>query len=109
MVLPPGENEFPTGISDRGMLGFGVPRPELIQDLVFLRAQRRDPQTYLEKLTIRKYSRITDITLSHLSTNAPNLAFIDITGCVKITQRGIDNFKMMKPNCHIIAEDRNMF
>lgn len=109
MALPAGFNEYPTGISDRGFLGFGVPRPELIRDLVFLRAQRRDPQTYLERLTIRKYPRVTNTTLSHLSTNAPNLVYIDITGCEQITDEGIEEFKMMKPNCRVVAEDRNMF
>lgn len=94
----------PLAISDRGILAFGVPRQNLIGNLVFLGQQGQpDPNTYLEKLILRNFENITDTTLSHLETNAPKLVLLDIRGCTRISRDAIDRFKVIRSTCQLLS------
>lgn len=86
------------------MLAFGVPRSNLVGNLVFLGNQQPDPNTYLERIILRNFRNITDTTLSHLETNAPRLVFLDIRGCSQITREAVERFKLTRGNvCHLLS------
>lgn len=89
-------------ISDRGLLGFGVPRDQLLNNMVFIRMQQRDPNIYIEKLVARNFKGVTDVTLRHLEYCAPRLTYLDITG-TSIKKEAIESFKIIKPECKIIS------
>ncbi|KAG5670023.1 hypothetical protein PVAND_000310 [Polypedilum vanderplanki] len=97
------EYRAPLTISDRGMLAFGVPRANLAGNLIFLGNQPNDPNTYLERIVLRNFRNITDVTLSHLQTNAPKLAFLDIRGCSQITREAVESFKITRGSCQLIS------
>jgi hypothetical protein len=91
-------------ISDRAMLSFGVPRQNLIENVVFLGQQAQpDPNTYLEKIILRNFENITDTTLSHLETNAPKLILLDIRGCTRVSRDAIDRFKVIRSSCQLLS------
>lgn len=83
------------------MLGFGVPRPNVMGNLVFFGNQPADPNTYLERIILRNFANITDTTLAHLETNAPRLTFLDITGCPQVTRECVERFKMARSGCEV--------
>lgn len=94
-------------VSDRGMLGFGVPRPSIMGNLVFFGNQPADPNTYLERIILRNFRNITDTTLSHFETNAPRLVFLDIRGCPQISREAVDRFKFARTECELISNYDN--
>ncbi|XP_055676852.1 uncharacterized protein LOC129786074 [Lutzomyia longipalpis] len=90
-------------ITDRGICGFGLSRNPVLEGVVWIRAEWRNPNTYIERLVIRFYKFVTDATLRHLATCSPRLKYLDITG-TGITPQGIDEFKFLKPECTVVAE-----
>lgn len=91
-------------ISDRGMCSFGTPRENVNEGIIWIRAEAlaRPADTYLERLTVRHYASVTDVTLRHLSYCAPNLQYLDVTG-TSVTEDGIRKFLDIKPNCTVIS------
>ncbi|GAB0088388.1 uncharacterized protein DMENIID0001_027930 [Sergentomyia squamirostris] len=98
-------NESPTvtTITDRGICGFGLPRNPVLEGVVWIRAEWRNPNTYIERLIIRFYKHVTNATLRHLAMCSPRLKYLDVTG-TGITREGIDEFRIVKPECTVIAE-----
>lgn len=92
-------------ISDRGMCSFGMPRNNVQEGIVWIRAELRPADTPLERITVRNYRAITDVTLRHLASCAPNLQYLDVTG-TSVTAAGIGQFIAAKPQCQVIwSED----
>lgn len=88
-------------ISDRGLCSFGMPRNNVQEGIVWIRAEQRPADTLLERITVRNYRAITDVTLRHLASCAPNLRYLDVTG-TSVTASGISQFSAAKPNCEVI-------
>jgi hypothetical protein len=63
-------------ISDRGICSFGMSRNNIQQGVIWIRAEHRQPDTNLERLVVRFYKLVTDVSLRHLSTCAPKLKFV---------------------------------
>lgn len=93
-------------ISDRGLCSFGIPRRIVQEDIVWIRAEVRPPDTLLERITVRNYRSVTDVTLRHLTFCAPNLQYLDVTG-TSVTREGIDTFLASKPQCHVVSNLTN--
>lgn len=90
-------------ITDRGMCSFGMPRRNVQEGIIWIRAELRPPDTLLERITVRNYLDVTDVTLRHLALCAPNLRYLDVTG-TSVTLKGIKTFLFEKPDCQIISE-----
>lgn len=90
-------------ITDRGMCSFGMPRRNVQEGIIWICAERRAPDTLLERITVRNYLDVTDVTLRHLALCAPNLRYLDVTG-TSVTLKGIHQFLKEKPECQIISE-----
>lgn len=88
-------------ISDRGLCSFGMPRNNVQEGIVWIRAEMRPADTPLERITVRNYRAITDVTLRHLASCAPNLQYLDVTG-TSVTASGIRQFMDGKPNCEVV-------
>lgn len=102
------EQRVSASISDRGMLSFGVPRSNLMGNLIYLRNQEPDRNTHLEKIVLRNFRNITDITLSHLETNAPKLVYLDVRGCSQITRDAAERFKIARGGtCQLLTSFEN--
>lgn len=69
--------------------------------MVFFGNQPADPNTYLERIILRNFANITDTTLAHLETNAPNLTFLDVSGCPQVTRECVERFKIARTNCEV--------
>lgn len=89
-------------ISDRGLCSFGMPRHNVQEGIVWIRAELRSADTLIERITVRNYRSITDVTLRHLATCAPNLQYLDVTG-TSVTRNGINQFQAAKPNCVLVS------
>lgn len=97
-------NSIPVAsITDRGICGFGLSRNPVLDGVVWIRAEYRNPNTYIERLVIRFYTYVTNATLRHLATCSPRLKYLDVTG-TGITPQGIEEFKLLKPECTVVAE-----
>lgn len=96
-------HRMPLSITDRGILSFGVPRPNLLGNLVFLGNHPPDPNTYLERVVLRNFRNITDTTLSHLETNAPRIMYLDVRGCHQVTREAVERFKAARSNCMLLS------
>lgn len=90
-------------ITDRGMCSFGMPRRNVQEGIIWIRAELRPPDTLLERITVRNYIDVTDVTLRHLALCAPNLRYLDVTG-TSVTKKGIATFLKDKPDCQVISE-----
>lgn len=90
-------------ITDRGMCSFGMPRRNVQENIIWIRAELRPPDTLLERITVRNYLDVTDVTLRHLALCAPNLRYLDVTG-TSVTLKGINTFLKEKPDCQIVSE-----
>ncbi|KAL7025943.1 hypothetical protein ACKWTF_013717 [Chironomus riparius] len=103
------EHRISASISDRGMLAFGVPRSNLMGNLIFLGNQQAETErnTHLERIVLRNFRNITDTTLSHLETNAPRLLFLDVRGCSQITRDAVERFKLVRGSCQIMTNYEN--
>lgn len=91
-----------SSISDRGMCSFGIPQRNVQQNVVWIRAEARPAETLLERITIRHYRAVTDVTLHHLAICAPNLQYLDVTG-TSVTKEGIETFLQSKPDCRVVS------
>lgn len=91
-----------TLVSDRGISCFGQ-SPVHNQGVVWIRAERREQDTLIERLTVRYYKLVSDVSLRHLALCAPKLKYLDITG-TSCTVAGIRVFKTNKPNCEVITD-----
>ncbi|CRK94952.1 CLUMA_CG008440, isoform A [Clunio marinus] len=100
-------NYEPLTVSDRGMLGFGFPRPNLLGNLVYFGSQPPDHNTYLERIVLRNFRNITDTTLSHFETNAPRLIQLDVRGCPQITREAVERFKAARTQCELSSNYDN--
>lgn len=89
-------------ISDRGLCSFGMPRRNVQEGIVWIRAELRPADTLLERITVRNYRSVTDVTLRHLAVCAPNLQYLDVTG-TSVTRKGIDTFLDSKPQCRVVS------
>lgn len=90
-------------ITDRGLCSFGMPRQNVQENMIWIRAELRPPDTLLERITVRNYVDVTDDTLRHLVQVAPNLRYLDVTG-TSVTIKGITDFLKQKPECQVISE-----
>lgn len=90
-------------ISDRGICSFGSPRNQVQEGVVWIRAEPRPPDVYLEKLVVRHYKLVTDTSLCHLALCTPSLVYLDLTG-TSVTLEGVENFKRQKPQCYIKSD-----
>lgn len=90
-------------VTDRGMCSFGMPRRNVQENIIWIRAELRPADTLLERITVRNYADVTDVTLRHLALCAPNLRYLDVTG-TSVTRNGIINFLKEKPDCQVISE-----
>lgn len=88
-------------ISDRGLCSFGNPRNNVQEGIVWIRAEMRPADTLLERITVRYYRSITDVSLRHLASCAPNLRYLDVTG-TSVTANGVAQFIAAKPQCEVI-------
>lgn len=98
-------DDFPTIhnlLSDRGICGFGHSRSNVQEGIIWIRAEARPADTLIERLVVRNYRTITDVTLRHLASCAPNLQYLDVTG-TSVTTHGIRQFKAAKPNCIVVS------
>lgn len=89
-------------ISDRGLCSFGIPQRNVQEGVVWIRAEARPADTLLERITVRNYRLVTDVTLRHLAICAPNLQYLDVTGTA-VTKKGIEAFLQSKPDCHVVS------
>lgn len=101
------ESHIPTNIigssiSDRGMCSFGIPQRNVQEGVVWIRAEARPADTLLERITIRNYRSVTNVTLRHLAVCAPNLQYLDVTG-TSVTKEGIEDFLKSKPDCRVVS------
>lgn len=92
----------PNNITDRGICSFGQARSNLQANLVWIRAEQRNPDTLLERLEVRGYRGVTDTTLLHLAECSPNLRHLDVTG-TSVTAQGVRDFAAIKPNCVLVS------
>lgn len=99
LALQPPE---PTLISDRGICSFGLPSHGVQDGVVWIRAEPRLADTFIERLVVRHYRLVTDTSLRHLAARAPNLRFLDVTG-TSVTREGIESFKLEKPDCIVVS------
>lgn len=92
-------------ISDRGICSFGTPRVNVNEGIIWIRAEHlaRPADTLIERLTLRHYASVTDMTLRHLSYCAPNLQYLDVTG-TSVTEAGVREFMRSKINCTVISQ-----
>lgn len=97
------ERIFRRTISDRGIRSFGTPRQNLNEGIIYIRAEARPPHTLIERLALRHYSSITDVTLRHLAECAPNLQYLDVTG-TSVTETGVTEFMNAKPDCVVLSQ-----
>lgn len=91
-------------ISNRGISCFGRPSNPVDQNIIWIRIGDRPNDNSFERLSMRYYQRITDDSLLHLAQCSPNLSYLDVTGS-GVTQGGIMEFKIRKPDCEVIFED----
>ncbi|XP_045782887.1 uncharacterized protein LOC123879288 isoform X2 [Maniola jurtina] len=61
----------------------------------------RPDRSSLRFLSVTGYRNITDRSLVHLATAAPNLSFIDFSG-TSVTENGAENFRSLRPDCDIV-------
>ncbi|XP_053683235.1 uncharacterized protein LOC128733577 [Sabethes cyaneus] len=97
----PGPN-YVSLVSDRGICAYGVSRHEL-GGAAFIREYFRPNMTGLERLCVRNYKLVTDTSLDHLESAAPNLKLLDVTG-TSVSAEGVRNFKLARPNCTILSD-----
>uniref|UniRef100_A0A182W7Z6 F-box domain-containing protein n=1 Tax=Anopheles minimus TaxID=112268 RepID=A0A182W7Z6_9DIPT len=88
-------------VSDRGICAYGVSRNELAGALMDEILNHN--LTGLERLSIRNYKLVTDTSLDHLESAAPQLKLLDVTG-TSVTAQGIRNFKLSRPGCVVISD-----
>lgn len=89
-------------ITDRGICCFGRPQRPVEQGTIWVRIVNRPNENQFERLSIRHYRLVTDITLQHLVQCSPNLRYLDLTG-TSVTREGVQVFKNSKPDCQIVA------
>ncbi|XP_058832426.1 uncharacterized protein LOC131690563 [Topomyia yanbarensis] len=97
----PGPN-YVSLVSDRGICAYGVSRQEL-GGAAFIREYFRPNMSSLERLLVRNYKLVTDTSLDHLESAAPNLKLLDVSG-TSVTAEGVRNFKLARPNCTILSD-----
>lgn len=66
-----------------------------------LREHGRPNRSNLRVLSIRGYRHITDRSLVHLATAAPNLTSVDFSGS-SVTDRGARAFTSIRPDCRLV-------
>lgn len=92
-----------TLISDRGICSFGVSPDNIQNGVVWIRADFRSPDTFLETLVVRHYKLVTDVSLRHLVHCSPKLSYLDVTG-TSVTEAGVQAFKTKKPLCTVVSD-----
>lgn len=95
-------NNVNSSISDRGLCSFGIPQRNVQEGVVWIRAEARPADTLLERITIRNYRSVTNVTLRHLADCAPNLQYLDVTG-TSVTKEGVEIFLQSKPDCRVVS------
>lgn len=91
-----------TLVSDRGICSFGSPSHNVQEGVVWIRAGARSPNTFIERLVVRHYKLVTDVSLRHLVCCSPNLKILDVTG-TSVTEAGVRTFKLSKPQCVVFS------
>lgn len=66
----------------------------------------RPNHSNLQVLSLTGYRNITDRSLVHLSTAAPELRLLDLSGS-RVTRAGVEKFKTMKPECEVVWSEGN--
>lgn len=93
----------PPLVSDRSLCSFGSPRNNVQEGVVWIGAFARSPDTLLERIVVRHYKLVTDVSLRHLAGCSPNLKLLDVTG-TSVTQEGVEVFKAIKPDCTVLSD-----
>lgn len=96
----------PNNITDRGICSFGQARTNPLANVVWIRAEARNPDTTLERLEVRGYRGVTDTALLHLVECSPNLRYLDVTG-TSVTAQGVRDFSALKPNCVVVSNAKD--
>ncbi|XP_037943502.1 inositol polyphosphate 1-phosphatase-like [Teleopsis dalmanni] len=89
-------------VHHRAMTCFGRARNPVEQGIIWIGGANRPRDTRFERLVIRNYSLVTDITLEHLVQCSPFLIHIDVSG-TSVTIAGVRRFKQLKPDCEVVA------
>lgn len=66
-----------------------------------VQTRSRPDRSSLRFLSVTGYRNITDRSLVHLATAAPNLTFIDFSG-TNVTESGAENFRSLRPDCDVV-------
>ena len=72
------------------------------EGVVWIRAEVRPAESPLERLVVRNYRGVTDVTLNHLVNSVPHLEYLDVTG-TSVTHLGIQRFKTARPGCTVVS------
>ncbi|XP_043651795.1 uncharacterized protein LOC122619123 [Drosophila teissieri] len=89
-------------VSDRAMFSFGRASRPVQPNVVWIRNFNRSPDNRLERLSLRNYHLITNLTLEHLVQCSPHLVYIDVSG-TSITLPAVRRFRSSKPECEVVA------
>lgn len=90
-------------ISDRGICSFGVSPNNVMPNWIWIRAEAKNPNTSIERLVVRNYRQVTDMSLQHLKTCAPKLVHLDVSG-TSVTGAAVEQFRIERPDCVVVAD-----
>lgn len=90
-------------ISDRGICSFGVSPNNVMPNWIWIRAEAKNPNTNIERMVLRNYRQVTDMSLQHLKTCAPKLVYLDVSG-TSVTKEAVEQFRIEKVDCEVIAD-----
>lgn len=89
-------------ITDRGVGSFGESSSNVRGGLIWIRCEARPRDTQLERVSLRGYRGITDITLQHLAESAPRLLHLDVRE-TSVTPAGVLAFRTARPTCELLV------
>lgn len=67
-------------------------------------AGARPNRSNLRILSVTGFRNVTNRSLVHLATAAPNLTLIDFTG-TRVTAQGVESFRCLRPDCEVRFSD----
>ncbi|KAG7306560.1 hypothetical protein JYU34_007928, partial [Plutella xylostella] len=79
---------------DINYVHIGIPRPGDA-------STERPSKSRLRILVCTGYSGVTNSSLSHLATAAPDLTLVDVTG-TKVNEQGVEAFRILRPDCQVL-------
>ncbi|CAG4974320.1 unnamed protein product [Colias eurytheme] len=79
------------------VVNFGPNGPVMMGNM----ANSRPDRSNLQVLSVTGYRNITDRSLMHLISAAPNLRYINFTD-TNVTEQGVERFKATRPECEVV-------